>query len=99
MERLNRREFTEIFEIKYFDRDAYLAQSPQFYKEHGVAGLVVRYQLSYQKCTRGLSGIVFGGPAFHGVPLNGGLQPRGEQLEPRLDLEGHPCARTRSWVD
>jgi hypothetical protein len=29
-----------------------------------VAGLVVRYQLSYQKCTRGLSGIVFGGPAF-----------------------------------
>ena len=47
VERLNRREFTEIFEIKYFDRDAYLAQSPQFYKEHGVAGLVVRYQLSY----------------------------------------------------
>src|SRR5262249_46580328 len=27
------------FAIKYFDRIAYLAQSPQFYKEHGVAGL------------------------------------------------------------
>jgi nondiscriminating aspartyl-tRNA synthetase len=26
------------FEIKYFDRVAYLAQSPQFYKEQGVAG-------------------------------------------------------------
>jgi nondiscriminating aspartyl-tRNA synthetase len=24
--------------VKYFDRVAYLAQSPQFYKEHGVAG-------------------------------------------------------------
>jgi len=30
---------TNLFEIKYFDRAAYLAQSPQFYKEHGVAGL------------------------------------------------------------
>jgi nondiscriminating aspartyl-tRNA synthetase len=29
---------TNLFEIKYFDRIAYLAQSPQFYKEHGVAG-------------------------------------------------------------
>src|SRR5262245_6628040 len=29
---------TSLFEIKYFDRVAYLAQSPQFYKEHGVAG-------------------------------------------------------------
>jgi nondiscriminating aspartyl-tRNA synthetase len=28
-----------LFAIKYFDRVAYLAQSPQFYKEHGVAGL------------------------------------------------------------
>jgi nondiscriminating aspartyl-tRNA synthetase len=28
---------TNLFEIKYFDRVAYLAQSPQFYKEHGVA--------------------------------------------------------------
>jgi nondiscriminating aspartyl-tRNA synthetase len=30
---------TNLFEIKHFDRVAYLAQSPQFYKEHGVAGL------------------------------------------------------------
>jgi nondiscriminating aspartyl-tRNA synthetase len=30
---------TNLFEIKYFERTAYLAQSPQFYKEHGVAGL------------------------------------------------------------
>jgi len=29
---------TNLFEIKYFERVAYLAQSPQFYKEHGVAG-------------------------------------------------------------
>jgi nondiscriminating aspartyl-tRNA synthetase len=29
---------TNLFEIRYFDRAAYLAQSPQFYKEHGVAG-------------------------------------------------------------
>lgn len=29
---------TNLFEVKYFDRAAYLAQSPQFYKEHGVAG-------------------------------------------------------------
>jgi len=29
---------TNLFEVKYFDRLAYLAQSPQFYKEHGVAG-------------------------------------------------------------
>ena len=29
---------TNLFEIKYFERIAYLAQSPQFYKEHGVAG-------------------------------------------------------------
>ena len=29
---------TNLFEIKYFERAAYLAQSPQFYKEHGVAG-------------------------------------------------------------
>ena len=57
---LNRRRFTEIvtskivsggteggsnlFEIKYFDRVAYLAQSPQFYKEHGVAGLERVYE-------------------------------------------------------
>jgi nondiscriminating aspartyl-tRNA synthetase len=52
---LRRRRFTEIvtskivgggtegganlFSINYFDRVAYLAQSPQFYKEHGVVGL------------------------------------------------------------
>jgi len=30
---------TNLFEVNYFDRIAYLAQSPQFYKEHGVAGL------------------------------------------------------------
>jgi nondiscriminating aspartyl-tRNA synthetase len=29
---------TNLFEVKYFERVAYLAQSPQFYKEHGVAG-------------------------------------------------------------
>ena len=28
---------TNLFAISYFDRIAYLAQSPQFYKEHGVA--------------------------------------------------------------
>lgn len=30
---------TDLFAIQYFDRAAYLAQSPQFYKEHAVAGL------------------------------------------------------------
>ena len=30
---------SNLFQIRYFDRVAYLAQSPQFYKEHGVAGL------------------------------------------------------------
>jgi nondiscriminating aspartyl-tRNA synthetase len=30
---------TNLFAIRYFNRVAYLAQSPQFYKEHGVAGL------------------------------------------------------------
>ena len=60
---LNRREFTEIvtskivsggteggsnlFEIKYFGRVAYLAQSPQFYKEHGVAGLERVYETGH----------------------------------------------------
>jgi nondiscriminating aspartyl-tRNA synthetase len=29
---------TNLFELKYFGRSAYLAQSPQFYKEHGVCG-------------------------------------------------------------
>ena len=62
-EALNRRRFTEIvsskivgggteggtnlFEIKYFDRAAYLAQSPQFYKEHGVAGLERVYETGH----------------------------------------------------
>ena len=30
---------SNLFEVKYFERAAYLAQSPQFYKEQGVAGL------------------------------------------------------------
>jgi len=30
---------TDLFAIKYFERAAYLAQSPQFYKEHAAAGL------------------------------------------------------------
>lgn len=30
---------SNLFAIKYFETMAYLAQSPQFYKEHGVAGL------------------------------------------------------------
>lgn len=60
---LNRRRFTEIvtskivsdgteggsnlFEIKYFHRVAYLAQSLQFYKEHGVAGLERVYETAH----------------------------------------------------
>jgi nondiscriminating aspartyl-tRNA synthetase len=35
---------TNLFEVKYFDRVAYLAQSPQFYKEHGVAGFERVYE-------------------------------------------------------
>ncbi len=62
-EALNRRRFTEIisskivaggteggsnlFEISYFDRVAYLAQSPQFYKEHGVAGFERVYETGH----------------------------------------------------
>lgn len=62
-EALNRRLFTEIvtskivsagteggsnlFEIKYFDRAAYLAQSPQFYKEQAVAGLERVYETGH----------------------------------------------------
>lgn len=30
---------SNLFEIRYFDRAAYLAQSPQFFKEYGVCGL------------------------------------------------------------
>ena len=38
---------TNLFEIKYFDRVAYLAQSPQFYKEHGVAGFERVYETAH----------------------------------------------------
>jgi nondiscriminating aspartyl-tRNA synthetase len=60
---LNRRRFTEIatskivsggseggsnlFEIQYFDRVAYLAQSPQFYKEQRVAGFERVYETGH----------------------------------------------------
>ncbi len=33
----------EVFEVKYFDRKAYLAQSPQFYKQMTIAGGVEKY--------------------------------------------------------
>jgi nondiscriminating aspartyl-tRNA synthetase len=62
-EALSRRHFTEIitskivgggteggtnlFQIAYFDRVAYLAQSPQFYKEHGVAGFERVYETGH----------------------------------------------------
>lgn len=62
-EYLNQHRFTEIltskivtsgtegganlFELKYFDRIAYLAQSPQFYKEHGVAGFERVYETGH----------------------------------------------------
>lgn len=36
-----------LFEIQYFDRVAYLAQSPQFYKEHGVAGFERVYETGH----------------------------------------------------
>jgi nondiscriminating aspartyl-tRNA synthetase len=38
---------THLFELKYFDRIAYLAQSPQFYKEHGVAGFERVYETGH----------------------------------------------------
>jgi nondiscriminating aspartyl-tRNA synthetase len=38
---------TNLFQIKYFERAAYLAQSPQFYKEHGVAGLERVYETGH----------------------------------------------------
>jgi nondiscriminating aspartyl-tRNA synthetase len=38
---------TNLFEIKYFERVAYLAQSPQFYKEHGVAGFERVYETGH----------------------------------------------------
>lgn len=33
----------EVFKVDYFNRDAFLAQSPQFYKQMGVAGGIERY--------------------------------------------------------
>lgn len=38
---------TNLFELKYFDRAAYLAQSPQFYKQHGVAGFERVYETGH----------------------------------------------------
>jgi nondiscriminating aspartyl-tRNA synthetase len=38
---------TNLFALKYFDRVAYLAQSPQFYKEHGVAGFERVYETGH----------------------------------------------------
>jgi nondiscriminating aspartyl-tRNA synthetase len=38
---------TNLFQLKYFDRLAYLAQSPQFYKEHGVAGFERVYETGH----------------------------------------------------
>jgi nondiscriminating aspartyl-tRNA synthetase len=38
---------TNLFGLKYFDRIAYLAQSPQFYKEHGVAGFERVYETGH----------------------------------------------------
>ena len=38
---------TNLFQIAYFDRVAYLAQSPQFYKEHGVAGFERVYETAH----------------------------------------------------
>jgi len=38
---------TNLFALKYFDRIAYLAQSPQFYKEHGVAAFERVYETGH----------------------------------------------------
>jgi len=38
---------TNLFALQYFDRVAYLAQSPQFYKEHGVAGFERVYETGH----------------------------------------------------
>jgi nondiscriminating aspartyl-tRNA synthetase len=38
---------TNLFSLRYFDRVAYLAQSPQFYKEHGVAGFERVYETGH----------------------------------------------------
>lgn len=45
---------SELFEVKYFDRKAYLAQSPQFYKQMGIAS--------------GLPGVFETGPVFRANP-------------------------------
>jgi nondiscriminating aspartyl-tRNA synthetase len=38
---------TNLFALQYFDRVAYMAQSPQFYKEHGVAGFERVYETGH----------------------------------------------------
>jgi len=38
---------TNLFALNYFERLAYLAQSPQFYKEHGVAGFERVYETGH----------------------------------------------------
>ncbi len=38
---------TNLFPVNYFERVAYLAQSPQFYKEHGVAGFERVYETGH----------------------------------------------------
>jgi nondiscriminating aspartyl-tRNA synthetase len=38
---------THVFALQYFDRVAYLAQSPQFYKEQGVAGFERVYETGH----------------------------------------------------
>ena len=38
---------TEVFKIKYFDRDAYLAQSPQFYKQMMVGAFERVYETNF----------------------------------------------------
>ena len=38
---------TQVFALRYFDRVAYLAQSPQFYKEQGVTGFERVYETGH----------------------------------------------------
>lgn len=45
---------SELFQVKYFDRTAYLAQSPQFYKQMGIAS--------------GFPGVFETGPVFRANP-------------------------------
>ena len=42
---------SDVFEVKYFDREAYLAQSPQFYKQMALAGGLDRV-FEVAKCFR-----------------------------------------------